>query len=105
MRARNLPNAELASRYQAGASLSLLALYYDCSHTVIARRLRALGVTLRPPRRREIDVSREELERLYVQEGLTLPEIAQRLGVSRSTVGKKRREFGLPALRRPGQGR
>jgi len=38
-----------------------------------------------------------ELERLYLHERLPLREIARRLDVSVSTVGSKRREYGIPA--------
>ena len=74
-----------------------LARAYGCSPATVARRLRALGVALRPSRYRPIAIPRDEFERLYVRELLPLRDIAARLGISHSAVGSKRREFGIPA--------
>jgi hypothetical protein len=93
----DLPDAELARRYAEGESISRLSLAYDCSPTTITRRLRAQGAAIRSTRYHPIDVPRDEFERLYVRERLPLREIAARLGVSLSTVGGKRREYGIPA--------
>ena len=92
-----LPDADLAADYQAGESVSRLSLRYGCSPATIAKRLRAQGVPMRATRFRPVSVPREELERLYVRERLPLSTIAQRLGVSVSTIGNKRREYGIPA--------
>lgn len=101
-----LPDADLAAHYQAGESIYRLSLRYGCSPATIAKRLRAQGVPMRATRYRPINISREELEQLYVQEQLPLSTIARRLGISVSTVGNKRREYGIPARttrgRRPG---
>jgi len=42
----------LARRYQAGASLEVLAPLFGCSARTLAARLREIGVTIRPPGRR-----------------------------------------------------
>lgn len=98
-----LPDAELAHRYAQGQSIYRLSLAYGCSPATVAARLRRQGVAMRPTRSRPIDIPRDELERLYVQERLPLREIAARLGVSVSTLGNKRRFYGIPA--RSNQGR
>jgi len=92
-----LPDADLAADYRSGESVSRLSLRYGCSPATIAKRLRAQGVRMRSTRYRPVSVSREELERLYVRERLPLSVIAQRLGISVSTLGNKRREYGIPA--------
>lgn len=92
-----LPEEELAAHYRAGESIYRLGLRYGCSPATIAKRLRAQDVPMRATRYRPVAVPREELERLYVQEQLPLSMIARRLGVSVSTVGNKRREYGIPA--------
>jgi hypothetical protein len=92
-----IPEAELAERYRAGEGVAALARVCGCCPATVAKRLRALGVALRPTRYRPIDILRDEFERLYVHELLPLREIAARLGISHSGVGSKRREFGIPA--------
>lgn len=93
----DLPLEDLARRYAAGESISRLALAYRCSPATVAKRLRAQGVAVRPARYRPVSVARDELERLYVRERLPLQTIARRLGVAVSTVGNKRRAYGIPA--------
>ena len=94
---RELPETELARRYTAGESISTLSSSYDCSPATIAKRLRALGVAIRRTRYHPISIPRDEFERMYVHECLPLRVIAERLGVAHSTVGSKRRAFGIPA--------
>jgi DNA-binding CsgD family transcriptional regulator len=93
----DLPDAELARRYAEGESIKRLSLAYGCSPATVAKRLRAQGAAIRAARYRPITVPRDELERLYLRERLPLREIAARLGVSPSTVGGRRRAFGIPA--------
>ena len=44
----DLPDAEMARRYEAGESTWALARAYSVSHETIGRRLRAAGVKMRP---------------------------------------------------------
>lgn len=73
-----------------------LAHYYGCSPVTIAKRLRDCGVCVRPSRFQACYVSTDELRWLYEVEQLPIAEIAQRLGVSQSTIGNRRRELGIP---------
>ncbi len=51
----------------------------------------------RSERQTSWDPGSEEMQRLYLVENLCLREIAVRVGVSTSTVGKRLREYGIPA--------
>lgn len=95
----DLPEGELVRRYRAGESIIVLAHAYGCSVATVSRRLRALGVTMRPSPYRPLPVAAEELERLYSRERLPLKQIARRLRVSVGTVLNRRRAFRIP--RRP----
>lgn len=66
------------------------------SPATISNWLRDCGITARSGRFRRREISRARLDRLYSVERLPLREIAQRLGISISSVGNKRRAFGIP---------
>lgn len=92
----DLPCDELAAGYLAGRSVSALARSYACSPTTISKHLRDCGVALRPSRFVPAQVDAAELRRAYLEERLSIAAIAARFGVSASTVGNKRRRFGIP---------
>ncbi len=77
-----------------------LAQYYGCSPTTIARRLHECGIPVRPSRFQARVISADELRRLYEVERLPIRDIAQRLQISPSTIGNRRRTFGIPARSR-----
>lgn len=98
----DIPSDELAAAYLAGWSTPALARRYGCSPATIAKRLRAGGIALRDARFHAIPVAEAALRRLYLDEQLPIAAIAAALGVSASTVGNKRRAFGIPIRpRRP----
>ena len=98
----NLPCEELCASYRAGQSTQALARRYACSPTTIAKHLRACGVSLRNPRFASISVDAAALRRLYLVERRTIAAIAAHFGVSPSTIGNKRRRYGIPIrARRP----
>ena len=80
-----------------------LAQRYRCSATTISNRLRACGIKTRSARFQPIQVSQEKLRHMYEVERLPVKEIAHRLGVSTSTIGNRRRKFGIPVRSRQGQ--
>lgn len=97
MRQLTLPSQELCASYAAGQSTSALARRYRCSPTTVAKRLRAHGVTLRSSRFIPIAIDAGSLRRLYLDERRTIAAIAAHFGVSASTIGNKRRRYGIPA--------
>ena len=92
----DIPSDELGAAYLAGWSTPALARRYTCSPATIAKRLRAAGIALRDARFRTIPVAEATLRRLYLDERLPIVVIAAALGVSASTVGNKRRAYGIP---------
>ena len=98
----DIPGDELGAAYLAGFSTPALARRYGCSPATIAKRLRAAGIALRDARFHSVAVAEGALRRLYIHERLPIAAIAAALGVSASTVGNKRRAYGIPIRpRRP----
>jgi hypothetical protein len=92
----DIPCDELGAAYLAGVGTPALARRYGCTPTTIAKRLRAAGITLRDARFTSIAVAEGTLRRLYLDERLPIAAIAVTLGVSASTIGNKRRAYGIP---------
>jgi hypothetical protein len=97
-----LPCDELCSAYLAGQSTTLLARRYGCSPTTVAKNLRACGVTPRLSRFVPTQVDEAALRRAYLDERLPIAAIAAYFGVSASTIGNKRRRYGIPPRSRHG---
>lgn len=93
----SMPCDELTAHYHSGASTIWLAQLYGCSPTTVAKHLRACGATVRRSRFQPSPVAEAELRRLYAEERLPLTAIAAHFGVSVSTIGNKRRCYGIPA--------
>jgi len=91
-----LPCDQLRASYLAGQSTTSLARRYACSPTTIAKRLHGCGVALRPARFAAVHVDAGALRRAYLVERLPIAAIAALFGVSASTVGNKRRRYGIP---------
>lgn len=88
---------ELERKYiDEDLSIEECAEYFGCSPTPIAHRLRAYDIEVRNRGNQPLDVSRKELDELYVEKGLSTTEVAERLNCHPSTVGKKLREHGIP---------
>ena len=92
-----IPCDELGASYLAGMSTPALGLYYGCSAATIAKRLRGCGVALRSARFTAITIPEAALRRMYLEERRSIGEIAAFFGVSASTVGNKRRAYGMPS--------
>lgn len=92
----DLPCDELSARYRAGATTVTLARLFGCSPATVAKRLRQCGVVLRDARFKPVTLSAVELRRLYLDEHRPISEIAAHFGVAASTIGNKRREYGIP---------
>lgn len=99
----NLPCEELRRLYiDEGLSQTKVAALLGCSAATVGLRLRRCGIAARDGRFRARPIPQALLEELYCAQGLTLTEIAARLGVSVSTVHNWRRACGLPARPRRG---
>lgn len=102
----DIPCADLVHRYAHGASTVVLARVYHCSPTTIAKRLRACGAVVRRSRFRPLPIPADELRQLYLVERRPLAAIAAHFGASVSTIGNKRRHYGIPTRpRRHGSSR
>ena len=75
--------AEMATRYQTGATVYELAAEYGCHRTTVAERLKKAGMVMRgqSPTSEAID----SMVLLYAS-GLSLVEVSKRLGFSANTV-------------------
>ena len=93
---------ELRAGYIAGQSTAALARRYACSPTTIAKYLRICGVPLRRARFASIAIDAAALQRMYLDERRPIAAIAAHFGVCSSTIGNKRRRYGIPIRpRRP----
>lgn len=77
---------QVVERYQAGETLVELARSFGVHEQTIKRKLAARGVSRRPVQLLD-DESKARVLALR-QEGLTYPEIAERLGVTVGVVGR-----------------
>ena len=73
---------------------------FSCSHSVVEARCRQNGIQLRSPKRIK-GLNKSVLQKLYVEEGKTIREIAKIIGCSREPVRLKCKQCAI-ALRRPG---
>lgn len=91
---------ELAARYEAGATIRELAAWSGAHRQTVVRHLIRAGAEFRQGGL--TDEQSKKAERLYL-DGLTIVEIADRLGVAASTVGRSLHGQGValrPAVRR-----
>jgi transposase-like protein len=91
-----LPCDELRAGYIAGQSTAALAHRFGCSPTTIAKYLRSCGVPLRNARFASIAIDAATLRRVYLDERRPIAAIASHFGVCASTIGNKRRRYGIP---------
>lgn len=73
----------------------------NCGETTVARALRQHCLPVRSKCDYRLSISPEELELLYVDQGLSQDEIGQLRGCSGRTVGRRLKELGITA-RSPG---
>lgn len=94
---RELPCEELSLRYGCGESTTGLARHFGCSPTTVAKALRRCGIAVRRARFQAVAVPEEALRDLYVNQRWRIGRIAAHFGVSASTIGNKRRAYGIAA--------
>jgi transposase-like protein len=103
----SLPCDELCAAYAAGQSTTALARRYGCSPTTVAKNLRGCGAALRVSRYAAVPIDEAALRRAYLDERRPIAAIAAQFGVCASTIGNKRRQYGIAARGRsaaPAQG-
>jgi DNA-binding transcriptional regulator LsrR (DeoR family) len=82
--------------YDEGLTLAQIARRCGCGQSTVSRLMRQYGFKTRSNRDYiRLEIPREELERLYYDEGLTQAEIARRYGCNMDTVGKRMQEYGM----------
>lgn len=95
--------AELAVRYEAGASIQSLGKAFGLHHQTVRAHLVRQGITIRPLR--SFSGGQEaEVARLYRDEQWTMIELATRFGVSETAIRKALIRQGVErrvAARRP----
>jgi biotin operon repressor len=87
--------------YDEGLSQCQIAGRLGCSDDTVNRRMREYGFAALVRHSKRIGIPRAVLERLYNDEGLPIPQVAQRLGCSEATVWRRMRDCGI-AARSPG---
>lgn len=86
---------EIIAGYREGASIRALGRTHGVSEKAISNLLKRHGIQLRPPSRKPlIGTQRAEAVKLY-GEGLSGPDVAARLVVSKQTVWRALREEGV----------
>jgi hypothetical protein len=92
-----IPQSELKHFYETlGWTAAQIAAYYGCSAGTVLNRLRRSGVVLSPPGRPVVEIPRSELAVLYLDQKLSLRQIAGHFGCDHSTIKNKLEEYGLP---------
>jgi len=96
-RSEDIPQAELVRLYcDAGLSAEQIARQLGWSASAVRSRLVALGIARRTPwASAAVECDTDELRQLYVAEGLTLSEIAQRYGCGLTTIWRRLQAAGI----------
>jgi len=81
----------IANDYKNNKSLREIATEHNVTHTVVRSRLIELGVDLREVGT-PMDVTNDELKRMYVEEKMSSLAIGRKIGMSRAGVTKRLRE-------------
>lgn len=95
----DIPRAQLEQLYCVERlTLQEIAAQFGCDESTIGNRMQEYHIKRRNVNDYyRIEISREMLERLYWQEGLSQEGIAKRMGCSRRTIGDKMAKYGIEA--------
>lgn len=92
-----LPRDLLEQLYnQEHLTIEEIADKIGCGATTVGRALRRYGIPIRATRDYRLEISRDELERLYIEEGLTEDEIGSLFNCHGRTIGRRLKELGIP---------
>jgi transposase-like protein len=96
-RGEDIPVAEVVRLYcDEGRSVEQIARELGWSTSAIYSRLVGLGIARRTPwARNAVECTIDDLRSLYVEERLSLSEIARRYGCSLTTIWRKLQAFGI----------
>ena len=86
--------------YEEGHTIRAIATELSMHHREVWRQLDAAGVARRARGTSGVVLSRSALERLSIQEQLSLAEVARRFEVSTQAVVRNLRSYGLPRRNR-----
>ena len=81
--------AEMAAKYEAGATVYELAAEFGCHRATVAERLKKAGIAMRLQSPGTVDI--QSMEILY-ESGLSYPEIGRQIGYAANTVRNYLRE-------------
>lgn len=92
----DIPPTALRSLYEEERlSAAEIARRYDCSPGTVINRLHQYGIATKLPGKATVQISKQELEELYLKERLSLRQIARRSGCDHSTIKNKLEAYGL----------
>jgi DNA-binding CsgD family transcriptional regulator len=104
-KAHNLEREELYNHYwKENKSLGEIAAEYNCSETYILRKMRELEISRRVRDNEKIPdkwESQSTLSKLYWDKGLTLSEMADKIGCSAGTVSQLMERNGVARIDTP----
>lgn len=104
MRNLNLDINKIRELYEQGLSGIAIAKKLGCDKQAVYRRLREIGCSIRPSYNQlRANVDPQHLEHLYIDEGLSISEIAKSLGFDRDTI--RRRLEKITSIRSPTEAR
>jgi len=97
----SLERSKIEELYNSGLSVAKVAKVCNCSLSVIRERMKEFGIPARKPteqphrHERKINIDKNKLKELYVDRQLTSIEVAKILGLTKATVQKRLKEYGL----------
>jgi predicted DNA-binding protein YlxM (UPF0122 family) len=102
-RKANLPEDQLRDLYlQQGLTMTEIAERFNVGETTVRRRLSELGVLSRPRGPKvsahlpHLELTESTLRNLYLEQKLSIPQIAEHYGWGRETVRLKLMEYQIP---------
>lgn len=69
---------------------------FGCGETTVLRALHEHRIPIRSKRDYRLEIPREDLKQLYIDEGLTEEEIAQQFNCTQRTISRRLIELGIP---------
>ena len=93
-------NPELRRLYEVeGLTLRQIAEHFGVSHQAVHDRLSRMGISMRLRVVRRNSLDPDVLHRLYVADGLTIAEVAEKLGLTPYFISRELKHHGIPRRR------
>lgn len=97
----DLPTEDLCRLYvEEKLSSSQIAERYHCSASAVYKKLREMGVEMRPRGHLPLELPDDEIVRLYTEEKLGSSAIAKRFGVNTQTILQRLEKHGVVRRRK-----